>query len=259
MLSDYHMHTNFSLDSTFEMEDEIKTAIKRGLNEICFTEHVDHVGNDDADLDAYRKEFERCKQRYKNEITLKRGVEFGMQQHTVREFKQDFDKEDFDFVILSCHQIENLGLWNQEFQEGKTQQEINERYYNEILECIKHYHDYSVLGHLDAIKRDDPYGEYDDEKVMDLIKEILQIVIRENKGIEINTSNDRYGLSDSTPSRKILTLYYELGGKILTIGSDSHKEEHVGYKIVEAKKMAKEIGFTHFCTFEKMKPIFHEL
>lgn len=259
MLSDYHMHTSFSSDSTFKMEDEIKIAIQRGLNEICFTEHIDHMNHNDANLEDYRKEYERCKQKYSNAIVLKWGIEFGIQKHTIHQFQKDFDSHEFDFVIMSCHQIDDLYIYNQQFQKGKTQQEINELYYREILECVKNYHDYSVVGHLDAIKRDDPYGEYDDEKVMAIIKEILMIVIQENKGIEINTSNVRYGLSDSTPSRKILTLYYELGGRILTIGSDSHKEEHVGYNLIEAKKMAKEIGFTHFCTFEKMKPIFHQL
>ena len=88
---------------------------------------------------------------------------------------------------------------------------------------------------------------------------ILKIVIQDGKGIEINTSSRRYGLKDSTPSRDILKLYKELGGKIITIGSDSHKIEHLGAYIDEAKELLKEIGFDSFCTFEKMKPSFHQL
>ena len=79
------------------------------------------------------------------------------------------------------------------------------------------------------------------------------------KVLEINTSSHRYGLKDSTPSRDILKLYKELGGKIITIGSDSHKSEHLGAYIDEAKELLKEIGFDSFCTLEKMKPIFHQL
>lgn len=84
-------------------------------------------------------------------------------------------------------------------------------------------------------------------------------MIQDGKGIEINTSSHRYGLKDSTPSRDILKLYKELGGKIITIGSDSHKPEHLGAYIDEAKELLKETGFDSFCTFEKMKPIFHQL
>lgn len=261
MKSDYHMHTSFSLDSDFPMEKEIQVAIERGLEEICFTEHVDHLYTRglDANIEEYYKEYKRCKEIYKDQITIKFGIEFGVQHHTVSFFKEDFNRYNFDFVILSCHQVDDKELWNKEYQQGKTQIEINEGYYNEIYQSILLYKDYSVLGHLDAVKRDDPYGEYEDKKVKDILTKILKQAIIDGKGIEINTSNFRYGLKDLTPSRNILKLYYELGGKILTFGSDSHREEHVGYKIEDVKKIVKEIGFTHFCTFEKMKPIFHEL
>lgn len=71
-------------------------------------------------------------------------------------------------------------------------------------------------------------------------------MIQDGKGIEINTSSHRYGLKDSTPSKDILKLYKELGGKIITIGSDSHKPEHLGAYIDEAKELLKEIGFDFF-------------
>lgn len=261
MLADYHMHTNFSVDSTYEMEDAVKKAISLGINEICFTEHVDYGVNIDTNCDyrAYIKEFERCKEKYKNDITLKLGIEFGMQVNTIDEFQEDFNKYDFDFVILSCHEVENKGFWNQTFQIGKTQQEYNERYYEEILKVIKKYNDYSVLGHLDMIKRYDKVGIYPFEKVKDIVTEILVHVIKNKKGIEINTSSARYGLEDLTPSREILKLYRELGGTIITIGSDTHEEEHVGHHIPNVRKELKKLGYKQFCTFEKMKPIFHDL
>ena len=260
MKADYHMHTSFSADSTYPMEDEVLRAIELGLDEICFTDHVDHVPSyEDSDLVEYRKEYLRMKDKYSDKLTIKFGVEFGMQLHTTSLFEKDFNDYDFDFVIMSCHQIDDKGFWNQEYQEGMNQNEINVSYYEYIYECAKRYKNYSVLGHLDAIKRDDPYGEYDDKYVLEIIEKILKLVIEDGKGIEVNTSNFRYGLSDLTPSRNILKLYYDLGGRILTFGSDSHKEEHVSYKIDEVKKIVKEIGFTHFCTFEKMKPIYHEL
>ena len=260
MRADYHMHTSFSGDSSYPMEEEIVKAIEVGLEEICFTEHIDHVPSYvDADLEKYRKTYLKLKEKYADKILIKFGIEFGVQPHTVNDFEKDFEKYDFDFVIMSCHQIDDKGFWNNEFQEGLTQEQINRQYYECIYECAVKYKNYSVLGHLDAIKRDDPYGEYDDCYVLDLIKKILRLAIQDGKGIEVNTSNYRYHLSDLTPSKTILKLYYDLGGRILTFGSDSHKEEHVGYKIEEVKKMVKEIGFTHFCTYEKMKPIFHEL
>ena len=92
-----------------------------------------------------------------------------------------------------------------------------------------------------------------------MIEQIFEVVIADGKGIEVNTSNHRYGLSDMTPSRDILKLYKELGGTIITIGSDSHKKEHLGAYIDWAKEELRKLGYTQFCTFEKMQPIFHEL
>jgi histidinol-phosphatase (PHP family) len=261
MLADYHMHTSFSDDSTYPMEEEVVRAISLGLDEICFTEHVDYGVKTDLNCDyiAYKNEFQRCKEKYKDQIALKFGIEFGMQVHTIQEFQRDFDKNDFDFVILSCHQVENKEFWNQDFQRGKTQQEYNERYYEEILNVIRKYEDYSVLGHLDMIRRYDNAGNYPFEKVKSIISEILMQVIESGKGIEINTSSFRYCLEDLTPSREILKIYRELGGTIITIGSDTHEAEHIGYKIFYLKEELKRLGYNQICTFEKMKPIFHDL
>ena len=84
-------------------------------------------------------------------------------------------------------------------------------------------------------------------------------VIADGKEIEVNTSSHRYGLSDLTPSRDILKLYRELGGHILTLGSDSHKPEHLGAFLDETKEELKALGFKEFYTFEKMKPVCHML
>ena len=92
-----------------------------------------------------------------------------------------------------------------------------------------------------------------------MIEKILKTVISDGKGIEVNTSSHRYGLSDTTPSMDILKLYRELGGKIITIGSDSHKPEHLGAYIKETKELLKSLGYTQFCTYKNMSPIFHDL
>lgn len=261
MFVDYHMHSHLSNDSEYPLEDLIKKAISLGIEEICLTEHSDYgtMGDYVVDYKEYIKEYKRLKEKYKDEIVIKFGCEFGIQLHTIRDFQKDFEKYDFDFIILSNHQIDDQEFWTQEYQKIRTQQEYNEGYYQAILDVIKKYNDYSVLGHLDMIKRYDEQGIYPDEKVHDSIEKILKHIIKHGKGIEVNTSSFRYNLPDLTPSGYILKMYKELGGRILTIGSDTHEEEHVGYKIIEVKEELKKLGFTQFCTFDKMKPIFHDL
>jgi histidinol-phosphatase (PHP family) len=261
MTADYHLHTSFSDDSDYDMEDLIKKAISMNLDEICFTEHIDYGVDGDhlIDYEAYVDKIHLYKEKYKDKITIKMGIEFGVQTHTIHRFQNDFNKYDFDFVILSNHQVENKQFWNGEYQENKTQKEINTGYYEAILDVIEQYKEYSVLGHLDMIKRYDNYGIYPDELVKDLIISILKRVIDDGKGIEVNTSCFRYGLPDLTPSTYILKLYHELGGKIITLGSDTHAKEHLGYKLIEVREVLKDIGFKKFCTFDKMIPAFHDL
>ena len=124
---------------------------------------------------------------------------------------------------------------------------------------MEKYKSYSVLGHMDLIARYDEAGIYPFEKIKLMAEKILKIVIAEGKGIEINTSSHRYGLQDTMPSADILKLYRDLGGKILTIGSDSHRPEQLGAYIEETKELLKDIGFQYFCTYEDMKPVFHRL
>lgn len=279
MFADYHLHTWYSDDSDYPMEQLVCDAIARGLSEICITDHVDYGVKDDwADQSetydahekvgrpamnvkypAYHAEIQRLRKRYAGQIIIREGMEFGMQAHTIPQYERLFAAYPFDFIIMSCHQVEDKEFWKQDFQHGRTQEEYNRRYYEEILQVIQKYQNYSVLGHLDMICRYDQAGIYPFEKIRDIVAAILQQVIRDGKGIEVNTSSHRYGLSDLTPSRKILELYRDLGGTILTVGSDTHAAGHLAAYIRETMAVLREIGFQSVCTFEKMEPVFHTL
>lgn len=290
MFADYHIHTYYSDDSTYPMEQVVKDAISNGITDLCFTDHVDYGIKEDADkltpeqrqelkvklqnpnvpqynvdYPAYVAEYQDLKEKYADKINLKLGMEFGLQIHTIPQYQKLFNSYPFDFIIMSCHQVENKEFWTQEFQQGRSQDEYNQRYYDEILAQVKNYHDYSVLGHLDLIARYDKAGIYPFAKIRDKIAEILKIVIADGKGIELNTSSVRYkihnvqGEQELTPSREILALYKELGGRIITVGSDSHKPEHLGAYIAEQSQELLKLGFKEICTFEKMQPIFHKL
>ncbi|MDE6740195.1 MAG: histidinol-phosphatase HisJ family protein [Lachnospiraceae bacterium] len=276
MFADYHVHTEFSDDSVYPMEQVIKDAIAMQMDEICFTDHVDYGIKDDWDgphpieyrgseplanvnYPLYFTKIRELQRIYGTQINIKAGLEFGVQSHTIPQYEALFARYPFDFIILSIHQVEDREFWTQDFQKGKSQKEYNERYYEEMLNVINTYQNYSVLGHLDLIIRYDTYGVYPFEKVEPVISEILRTIIRNGKGLELNTSYHRYGLQDTTPSVDILKLYRKMGGEIITIGSDSHKPEHLGAHIDEAKHLLKNLGFRYFCTYNKMEPIFHNL
>ena len=279
MLVDYHVHTEFSDDSETSMKQMVEAAIRFGIEEICFTDHVDYgvkidhveLRSENQNIDTrvmnvdyprYFNEIRSLKELYDGQINIRTGLEFGVQLHTIPNFKKVFKAYKLDFVILSCHQVENKEFWTNEFQEGRTPEEYNERYYEEIYRCICNYKDYSVLGHLDMIQRYNS-PRYPFKKSKSAIEKILSKVIEDNKGLEINMSCFRYGLSDLMPAKEILKLYFEMGGRILTLGSDAHREEDLGdcvmYFIMYVRRILRGIGFKEFCTFEQMQPIFHKL
>ena len=261
MKADYHVHTYYSDDSECPMEDMVQRAIAIGLDEIAFTEHVDYGVKTvlNCDYDAYFRELEAMGNKYGKQLTIKAGIEFGVQSHTIPLFESVFKKYPFDFVILSNHQVDNKEFWNNQFQEGKTQEEYQNAYYEAIFDVVQNYSDYSVLGHLDMIKRYDGCGDYPDEKIMEIVEKIFRRIIADGKGIEVNTSCFKYGLKDLTPSRAILRLYHQLGGRIITIGSDTHETQHLGDHFDEVKAILREIGFRQFCTFERMEAVWWEL
>lgn len=261
MRADYHIHSNFSVDSKLTMEEIVIRSIELGLDEICFTDHVDYgvknqyVDKQEVDYPEFIKEYNRLNTIYKDKITLKLGLEFGVQLHTIDRYRDDMKKYDFDFILLSCHQIDNKELWLNQYQESKTQIEYNRGYYEYLYQLVDQFDDFSVMGHLDVIKRYDQNGVLDDSHSMDIIDRILKRLIEKNKGLEVNTSSYRYNLPDLTPSTLILKRYYELGGRLLTMGSDTHKIENLKDHFEEIIIQLKEIGFTELYRFDKMKPI----
>lgn len=262
MKCDYHVHSNYSDDSDTRMERQVKRACELGLDEICFTDHIDYgVRYDDIDYPRYFSEIDRLREKYAGKILVRSGLECGVQVHTIPEYESLYEtySSEIDFILLSVHQVGNKCFWNQEYQSGKSQDEYNRGYYEELLRVVHAYKDYSVLAHLDLIVRYDMAGVYPFSKVKDIIAEILTEVINSGKGIEINTSSWRYGLNDTQPSREILTLYHDLGGEIITLGSDSHSPEHLYDHMSEAREILRSIGYKNFCTFSKMTPFFHTL
>ena len=205
------------------MEEVVKDALRLGLDEICFTDHVDYgikpdwdgpepivwrrggSGEPDkiplanVDYPRYEAEIRKLQEKYRGQITLRMGLEFGMQVHTIPLYEKLFARYPFDFILLSVHQVEDKEFWNQDFQRGRTREEFNRRYYEELLALVRRYRHYSVLAHPDLIARYDSAGPWPFEKLRPILTEILKTVIADGKGIEVNTSCHRYGLKDLTP------------------------------------------------------------
>lgn len=200
----------------------------------------------------------KLKKDYKNNIDIKIGIELGLQPHLKGKYEEIFNCEDIDFIIGSFHCVRGMDVADKNFFEKYSKDEAHRIYFEEILNTIDVFPKINVCGHLDFINR---YGKniYEDYKKInfemhkEIIDKIFTKLIEKNMGIEINTSALRYGLRDFHPCRRILKRYKELGGKIITIGSDAHRALDIMRDFDGAKKVLKELGFENFSTFTKRK------
>lgn len=265
-LIDYHLHTNYSGDCKVPMENVVKSAISKGVKEIALTDHVDYDYPNSkysflVDFDAYINEFNKLKEKYNKEINMRLGIEMGYQPHIQDKINQLISNYPFDFVICSSHTADKLDFVNGDFFIGKTQKNAYLRYFENVLYSVENFHNYDVYGHLDFINR---YGNYENKLLSysdftDIIDAILKNIIDTSHGIEINTSGFRYGLGQTHPHFDIVKRYKELGGEILTLGSDAHLTRDISSQFEIVIEYLKSINFKHITTFKGRKPFFIKL
>ena len=259
---DFHMHTTVSFDGHDTGLDMALAAKKAGLREICFTDHLDYdplgkMENIAFETQKYNREYDDLEV---PGIVIRRGMEFGMLPDNAEQLWGDLRRREFDFVLGSVHFAQDLDVYYPEYWEGKSVFEGERRYLEDTLACVRNHDDFDVLAHLTYIAkarfhpapRPVPFEEH-----REIIDEILRILVRKGKGLEMNTSGvDRCG--GYLPTADYFRRFKELGGDIVTVGSDAHRSNRVGQYCQDACDILKDI-FGYVCTFEGRKPVFHKL
>lgn len=259
---DFHIHSDFSIDSKASMDSMCISAIEKKLKGVCFTDHIDlEVTKDKLDFQFrvpdYLRSIKSMKYRYKEKIDVFTGIEIGMQDGLEDRYEKILESGDFDFVIMSVHNLGGDSEFVDDFLKNIDPLQGLSVYYQTLYECVKSFNNYDVLGHIDFIDRyfdnEGKIPKYD--QVFPIIEDILKIVIENDKGIEINTAGIQYGLDSPHPKLSILKLYRDLGGKIVTIGSDAHSPDFIGENFKLAKSTLKKLGFEYSYIYDDRKKI----
>ena len=241
ILQDYHIHTSFSPDCEMEPEVAVNAAITMGMTDICFTDHMDlgHATdgfNKVPDLEKMQRAVQKLREKYP-QIRIGHGLELGYMAESVEDSVQALSGHKFDYVILSVHCVDGVDCYYPEATKGRTKEVMYRRYLETVLESVKEdrlLDFYDCVGHIGYISKCRHYEENSltYEMFPELLDEILTTIIRNGKGIEVNTSGiDKVG--HVLPHPSIVKRYKELGGTILTTGSDAHTPERVGKYIKE--------------------------
>lgn len=263
---DSHIHSDISFDGRFSIDDFVVTARDMGLSGITFTEHYDIYDGMDPhdekakpfDEDEYKEKTSIAKERFGDFV--RKGVEIGLRPDSAKEVEKIARLFDYDFIIGSSHIVSMKNISHDySFYSGLTKEEAYEKYLKEVYENIMLCHEnFDVYGHLDYVAR---YGKYDNPKMEcnDTLDSVLKLIIEKGKGIEVNTATYRLGLGDPHPNKGVLKRYRELGGEIITLGSDAHCPDHLSFSFEKACDALRDIGFKYYSVYADRKPEFIKL
>lgn len=259
---DFHMHSTVSFDGKDRAADMARAARDAGLREICFTDHRDYqLGKDPHlmafDIADYRAAYD-CLEI--PDLTIRHGMEFGMKPDNQQQFREDLQLYPFDFVLGSVHFVDEVDVYFDKYWQGKTLFEAERRFLEQTLICVSAHDQFDVLAHLNFLSK--ARGNISQKPLLyenhrEILDAILKTLAEKGKGLEMNTSGmDRCGAF--LPSAAFFRRFRELGGEIVTVGSDAHNCPRVGQYIDDALCILKDI-FGYVCTFRERSPVFHKL
>lgn len=252
MIFDSHMHTEFSSDSTMKIEDAIKTSKKLDLG-IILTEHLDLIYPDETEFKLDIPKYLSTYDKYKSDSLLL-GIELGLSTTIISENSKIASNYPFDFIIGSMHAVNDEDIYLSYCKQALTKKDYYSIYLQNTIENIKSFNNFDALGHIDYPCR---YCNYEDNELYysdhsDLFNELFKTLLANNIVMELNVrrianKNSYLALLD------IYKGYKALGGKYITLGSDAHSFEHIGYKFKEALNFLEQCGLTGIY-FKNRKP-----
>ncbi|AVP63929.1 histidinol-phosphatase [Clostridium botulinum] len=234
---DTHLHTEFSTDSKMTIGEAIKASKDNNLG-IIVTEHMDLGLKDENKFCFHVPSYFEQYNKYRSDKLLL-GIELGMERDLIEEGKEVINSGEFDYVIGSIHLIDKIDLYLDEFYKDKSKGEAFHIYFKNMSYNLAQYDFVDSLGHIDYISR---YASYEDPEISyDIFKEdideVLKVIVEKEKSMEINTRrlNDKRAATNLV---KIYKRFYELGGRTVTLGSDSHNFKDIGNRLSLGKEIA---------------------
>lgn len=287
IITDCHVHSRFSSDSETPVEAMIEEAIKRNFSYFYLTDHMDYEfpvyknGMDFLfDPEEYFYILGNLKEKYAGKIEIRPSIELGLKPYLGDAYRKLLKDYPFDFVIGSTHLVDDLDPYNETYWEGCSEKHALEAYFEMVIKNIKAFPEINSCGHLDyairyapSVKRVtvqmnellkqgkkctladmDSLVHYHYKDYADYLDEALKLLIHHGIALEVNTAGYAKGLGQPNPQPEVLKRYKELGGELLTIGSDGHVPEYYAYGFEQAEELLKGLGFRYYTIFKQRKP-----
>ncbi len=270
-ICDMHTHSNNSFDALNSVDEMCQSAINKGLYAISITDHCEapmikegklcRFGYFDELIPKSNMETMRAKEKYSSEIKVLCGIELGEPMHDEKCTQKALSYGEYDFILASVHNLRGMeDFYYIDFSAVDIKKILN-LYFDELAETAN-FNNFDSLAHLTYPLRyiKEKTGVIPDlTEYQNKIDLIYNTLIKNNKALEINVSGLYKGLGTTLPDETQIKRFRELGGKYITLGSDSHSSEYVGKDIDQGIELAKKCGFTHYTIYEKRRPILIEI
>lgn len=272
---DLHSHSIFSFDGAKDSTPDAlcRRALEVGLTDIAITDHCD-VNNEAEgtypllDSDAAYASVMEAKEKYKGRVNLLYGIELGNAHQAPEYAQQVLSRHNYEFVIGSLHNltaVPDFSLINFERMYDALIDQLFDRALNEMLQMCEFEHNgaspFTTLGHMTYVHRYVTIAKrkLDFKKHYDKITALYERIIKRDIALEVNVSTLARGLGISMPSLELLKLYRDVGGKLITLGSDAHSPEMLGKAIRKGHALLLTAGFDEAVTVRDGQRVSYKL
>lgn len=262
---DMHTHSEHSHDSVCPIEDMARAQTEAGMSGFAVTDHFDTDSHTRYDvltpIGKAAEEAEELNRKLGGKCRVLKGVEISEGFWHPEVYERVRRLAPYDVVLGSVHLVRYKCLTYAyskiDFSAlaRETVEEYLNQYFDDVLTMIDTV-DFDVLCHLTCPLRyiNGKFGlglrrsKYDEK--IDLI---LQRIIKKGIALEVNTSSYPV-LGDFLPDLEILKRYRDLGGYLITVGSDAHAPKDAAKHLDTARKALTELGFHNLFYYEKRRP-----
>lgn len=262
---DCHCHTHHSFDGKSRALWMGRKAAEIGLGGLSVTDHCEINAEGKQKLWSYRKmrlsaaEAKLAREKGCNVFV---GVELGQPEYCPEMAKKVLESADYDIVLGSVHYLrDGVDFYFLRYTDGSCDPaKVYGQYLDEVLRMAENS-DFDSLAHLTYPLRY-IYGR--DGVAMDMAPyedkydQILTVLAQRGKALEINTSGAR-SKGPMLPETRLVRRFRELGGRYITLGSDSHRPEHFAAGLEQGVKEALAAGFTEAVYYRNRQPVSYRL
>lgn len=265
---DTHIHTENSHDCKQTAQQICSFAISNRIDAVTFTDHVDiGIYTDEQNFNTARKVFddvELSKSKFGSTLKILSGIELGGSFNNLEMALKLCEAADFDIILGSVHAFsfndEEMRISRACFDENTTEEYL--------MKIIDTYLSFALItaekAPIDTLCHITYPFRYINGKYKrnissvpfeNKIKQIMKTLIERQVALEINTAGINSAYGETLPSFDLIKIYFELGGRLITLGSDAHITDRIANGFNTVKSTLKSIGFENYYYFEKRKPI----